>query len=51
MTRTSPKAIDESTLEKRQLCKPYVLRKSVGNEIGERAFARVAFVAARRGED
>ena len=39
MTRTSPKTIDESTLEKRQLCKPYVLRKSVGNEIGERAFA------------
>ena len=27
MTRTSPKAIDESTLEKRQLCKPYVLRQ------------------------
>ena len=40
-------AIDESTLTKGQLRKLNSLRKSVGNDIGERAFAE--WLAARGG--
>ena len=39
MTQTSSNLIDENTLTKGQLRKLNALRKSVGNEIGERAFA------------
>ncbi|MCY4588756.1 MAG: hypothetical protein OXB98_22255 [Bryobacterales bacterium] len=39
MTQTASNLIDENTLTKMQLRKLNALRKSVGNEIGERAFA------------
>ena len=39
MDRTSSNLIDESTLTKGQLRKLAALRKSVGEEVGERAFA------------
>ena len=39
MAQTSSTPIDESTLTKGQLRKLTALRKSVGDEIGERAFA------------
>ena len=39
MTQTASNLIDENTLTKGQLRKLNALRKSVGNEIGERAFA------------
>lgn len=39
MTQTASNPIDENTLTKGQLRKLTALRKSVGNEIGERAFA------------
>ncbi len=39
MTQTASNPIDENTLTKGQLRKLNSLRKSVGNEIGERAFA------------
>jgi len=39
MTRRSLTKIDENTLTKGQLRKLETLRKSVGDEIGERAFA------------
>ena len=39
MDRTSTNRIDESTLTKGQLRKLNALRKSVGQDIGERAFA------------
>ena len=39
MLRASSGSIDESTLTKGQLHKLNALRKSVGQDIGERAFA------------
>ena len=39
MLRASSGSIDESTLTKGQLRKLNALRKSVGQDIGERAFA------------
>ena len=41
--------IDESTLTKGQLRKLNALRKSVGNEIGEKAFAE--WLASRKGDE
>lgn len=38
MPRTSSRSIDEGTLTKGQLRKLNALRRSVGNDIGERAF-------------
>ena len=46
MEKKSPSGIDESTLTKSQRRKLDALRKSVGDEIGERAFA--AWRAARK---
>ena len=39
MTQTSSNAIDANTLTKGQFRKLNALRKSIGNDIGERAFA------------
>ena len=49
MDRTSSNVIDESALTKGQLSKLNSLRKSVGEEVGERAFA--AWLAAQGGAD
>ena len=49
MDRTSSNLIDESTLTKGQLRKLAALRKSVGEEVGERAFA--AWLAMQGGAD
>ena len=39
MPQTASRSIDESALAKMQLRKLNALRKSVGDDIGERAFA------------
>ena len=44
MDQTSSDRIDEGALTKGQLRKLNALRKSVGEEVGERAFRRVAGV-------
>ena len=49
MATTSSKPIDQSTLTKGQLRKLTALRKSVGDEIGERTFAE--WLASQGGAD
>ena len=49
MDQTSSSGIDESTLTKGQLRKLSALRKSVGEEVGERAFA--AWLASQGAAD
>ena len=49
MGQGSSSGIDESTLTKGQVRKLRALRKSVGEEIGEQAFARVAVLAVGGG--